>query len=309
MTQSQNKIPDGTEERHQVATNLTATALIVFGITLVWAYWTTLVQLAARWESDPQYSHGYLVPVFASALLWMRRSEFPTERLETNWWGLVPLLFGVGLRIAGARFYFDWFEAISIVPVIGGICLLVGGSSFFTWAMPAIAFLVFMVPLPYRLEIALQYPLRQIGTITSVYLMQTIGLPALGEGNVIVMGDTRIGVAEACSGLRMLMIFFALTTAVALVSQRPLLEKLLVVVSAVPIALFTNAIRITTTGSLYFMNQSELAKLVFHDLAGWLMMPFALLLLWIELWLISQIIITDESRPVKIALDIDNATA
>ena len=289
--------------------NLTTATLAVFGATLVWAYWTTLATMAEKWESDPQYSHGYLVPLFAGVLLWMRRSEFPAERLGTNWWGLVLLMFGVGLRIAGARFYFDWFDAISIVPVIGGICLLVGGSSLLTWAMPAIAFLIFMVPLPFRAEIALQGPLRQIGTVSSVYLMQTIGLPALGEGNIIVMGDTRIGVAEACSGLRMLMIFFALTTAVALVSRRPLPERILILASAVPIALFTNVIRITVTGSLYFMNQSELANLVFHDLAGWLMMPFALLLLWIELWVLSQIIVIDESRPVNFALDIDNATA
>ena len=303
MANGQDRDTDSVGQHNETSSKLTAMILVGCGTALTWAYWTTFAQLAEKWGADPQYSHGYLVPLFATVLLWLRRSEFQADQLATNWWGLLLLLTGVGLRIAGAYYYYDWFDAISIIPVIGGICLLVGGLSFFAWAVPAVIFLFFMVPLPFRLEIALQYPLRRIGTMSSVYLMQTIGLPVLGEGNVIVMGETRIGVAEACSGLRMLMIFFALTTAVALVSPRLLWERILIVMSAIPIALFTNVIRITATGTLYYMNQSELANLVFHDLAGWLMMPFALLLLWIELWLLSRIIITEDGRPVTIALD------
>lgn len=303
MANGQDRDTDSVGQHNETFPKLTAMILVGCGTALMWAYWTTFAQLAARWGADPQYSHGYLVPLFATVLLWLRRSELPADQLATNWWGLLLLLIGVGLRIAGAYYYIDWFDAISIVPVIGGICLLVGGLSFFAWAVPAVIFLFFMVPLPFRLEIALQYPLRRIGTMSSVYLMQTIGLPVLGEGNVIVMGETRIGVAEACSGIRMLMIFFALTTAVALVSPRLLWERILIIMSAIPIALFTNVIRITATGSLYYMDQSELANLVFHDLAGWLMMPFALLLLWIELWLLSRIIIIEDGRPVTIALD------
>jgi len=303
MANGQDRDTDSVGQHNETSPKLTAMILVGCGAVLMWAYWTTFAQLAARWGADPQYSHGYLVPLFATVLLWLRRSEFQADQLATNWWGLLLLLAGVGLRIAGAYYYVDWFDAISIVPVIGGICLLVGGLSFFVWAVPAVIFLFFMVPLPFRVETALQYPLRRIGTISSVYLMQTVGLPVLGEGNVIVMGETRIGVAEACSGIRMLMIFFALTTAVALVSPRPLWERIMLVMSALPIALFTNVIRITATGILYYMKQSELANLVFHDLAGWLMMPFALLLLWIELWLLSRIIITEDGRPVTIALN------
>lgn len=281
-------------------------ALVAVGGAVVWAYWPTLTRLAAKWGSDPQYSHGYLVPFFAMGLLWMRRSEFDARKLEANWWGLLLLLFGVGLRLAGGYFYFDWFDAISLMPVIAGVCLLMGGSAFLIWTLPAIAFLFFMIPLPYRLEVLLQQPLRHIGTVASVYIMQTIGLPALGEGNIIVLGEHRLGVAEACSGLRMLMIFFALTTAVAMVSPRPWWERLVIVVSAVPIALVTNVVRISVTGSLMYMDYSEIANLVFHDLAGWLMMPFALLLLWFEFWFLSHIVIAEEDKPMSVALEGDS---
>jgi len=296
------------ESRNLVLTRSTVIVVIVIAITLSWGYWTTFMQLAAKWGSDPSYSHGYLVPLFAVGLLWMRRSELDVSKIGTNWWGLVPLLAGVALRIAGAHFYFDWFDSLSLIPVIAGICLLLGGSAFLVWTLPAIAFLFFMIPLPFQVEIALQSPLRQIGTVASVYIMQTIGLPALAEGNIIVVGETRLGVAEACSGLRMLMIFFALTTAVALVSQRPLWERILIVVSAVPIALTTNVIRIAVTGCLYSLNYSKLAELVFHDLAGWLMMPFALVLLWFEFWVLSKTVITENDDPVSVSMDAGHAT-
>lgn len=297
--------PDKTDEQSQDFPKSFLITLAAVGVTLVWAYWTTLAQLSTRWGADPQYSHGYLVPLFAFGLLWMRRSDFDARKLRANWWGLLLLLAGVALRMAGAYFYFDWIDAVSLMPVIAGVCLLLGGAAFLVWTLPAIAFLFFMIPLPYSLEVLLQQPLRQIGTVSSVYIMQTIGLPALGEGNVIVLGEHRLGVAEACSGLRMLMIFFALTTAVAVISPRPLWERALIVVSAVPIALVTNIIRISVTGSLMYMNYSELANLVFHDLAGWLMMPFALLLLWLELWFLSHIVIVEDDQPMNLALEGD----
>jgi len=308
MTEKRSKTSAPVEKRDPPQLKSVLISIVAIAITLVWAYWTTLVQLAAKWGSDPSYSHGYLVPLFAVGLLWMRRSELDVSRIAGNWWGLALIFAGVALRIAGVHYYLDWFDALSLIPVIAGICLLLGGSTFMLWTLPAIAFLFFMVPLPFRVEIALQAPLRQIGTIASVYIMQTIGLPALAEGNIIVVGDTRLGVAEACSGLRMLMIFFALTTAVALVSQRPLWERILIVVSAVPIALTTNVIRIAVTGCLYSLNYSKLAELVFHDLAGWLMMPFALVLLWFEFWILSKIVITEDDNPVSVSLDAGHAT-
>ena len=308
MTEKKSKTSSSVENLHRSEMKSVVISIVAIATTLVWGYWTTLIQLAAKWGSDPSYSHGYLVPLFAVGLLWMRRSELDATKIGTNWWGLVLLVAGIAFRLAGSHFYIDWFDALSLIPVIAGICLLLGGSTFLLWTLPAIGFLFFMIPLPFRVETALQSPLRQIGTVASVYIMQTIGLPALAEGNIIVIGDTRLGVAEACSGLRMLMIFFALTTAVALVSQRPLWERILIVVSAVPIALTTNIIRIAVTGCLYSLNYSKLAELVFHDLAGWLMMPFALVLLWFEFWLLSKTVITEEDDPVSVSMDAGHAT-
>jgi exosortase len=151
-----------------------------------------------------------------------------------------------------------------------------------------------MVPLPYRLEVALAHPLQRLGTWASTYALQTLGFAAFAEGNVIRMRPVRIGVVEACSGLSMLVIFFALSTAVAVLANRPLWERLLLVASAVPIAVAANVTRITVTGVLHKWVGRELADYVFHDLAGWLTMPLALGMLWAELRLLAWVIRTRE---------------
>jgi exosortase len=133
--------------------------------------------------------------------------------------------------------------------------------------------------------------------------MQTLGMPAIAEGNVIQLNDAEIGIVEACSGLRMLMVFFALSTAVILVVRRPWWEKTAIMLSAVPIALFANLVRVTATGVLHEVASSEIANAFFHDAAGWMMMPLALALLWVELNVLSRLLIdTTPAGPVRLGL-------
>jgi len=166
-----------------------------------------------------------------------------------------------------------------------------------------------MLPLPFRLEGAMAYPLQRVATKVSTYALQTLGFPALAEGNVIHLEDHEIGVVEACSGLSMLFTFIAMATGVVLVIRRPWLDKLLIVASAIPISLLVNMIRITVTGVLHEMVGSRLANLVFHDLAGWLMMPMALGLLWLELDLLSRLLVepAPATAPLK-PIDLVGAT-
>jgi exosortase len=153
-----------------------------------------------------------------------------------------------------------------------------------------VLFLFFMIPLPHRVAVAAAEPLQRLATVASCYALQTLGLPAVPEGNVILLNDSRIGIVEACSGLRMLVVFFALSTAVALVIHRSLWERLVVVGSAVPIALFSNLVRIVATGVLHQTAGPRFADDFFHDLGGWLMMPLALMLLWVELKVLARLL-------------------
>jgi exosortase len=275
-------------------------ALIIIPIAcLAWTFWPTFVELAQVWQHNPQYTHGYLVPLFALGLLWLRRDQLDLSACAPNWLLGVPLLaLGIGLRLWGAYFFYIWLDPLSILPTVAGLVCLLGGWPALRWSWPAVLFLGFMVPLPYRLATALSGPLQELATVVSTFLMQTIGLPALSEGNVIHLNEESIGVVEACSGLSMLMVFFALSTLVAVVSaRRPLLERLVLVASAVPIALVSNILRITATGILHETSNSETAKAFFHDVAGWLMMPIGLGFLWVELKIMARLFLVKAEQP------------
>lgn len=264
--------------------------LAVLGLSLAWAYGETLAELTRQWSSNPQHSHGYLVPLFALALLWLRRDRACFSEWAGTAWGGLVLIGGLATWLVSMHFHITWVEGISVVPCLAGLVLLVGGGRAWSWAWPSIGFLVFMVPLPYRAAIALTDPLQRSATLAATYALQTLGLPAVAEGNVILLSEVELGVVEACSGLRMLMIFFALAAGVALVIRRPLWERGLVLLSAAPIAIIVNVTRITATGVLHELAGSELANVIFHDFAGWVMMPLALALLWLELRVLAQLI-------------------
>jgi exosortase len=256
--------------------------------------------MADKWSNDPQYSHGFLVPLFAGYLLWHRRQLLPNPLPAPSFFGVVLILLGVATHLSAAYFFFDALGMISFLPVLVGVCLCFGGWPALRWAGPSIAFLLFMLPLPYTLEVALSHPLQRLATIASTYTLQTLGFAAVSEGNVILVDDARLGVLEACNGLGMLVTFFAMTTATVLVVRRPVIESAVIFISAVPIALVANVIRITATGILHVTVGTQVANIVFHDWAGWLMMPLALVMLWLELILLGRLLIDseDEQAPV-----------
>ena len=253
---------------------------------LAWSYLPAIEQMVRRWSQDPQYTHGYVVPVFAAIVLWFRRDRFPGVSSRGCWWGLPLLLLAGVLRLTGALFAFEWLDAGSLVPALIGILMLTLGAPVVRWGVPGIVFLLFILPWPWQFDLILTYPLRQVATLCSTYALQTAGIPALARGNIIVINELEVGVVEACSGLGMLMTFFALSTAVAFVIQRPVWERLVLFASAVPIGVLMNVVRITLTVFLMRVVGEEIANVVFHDVAGWVMMPMALVVLWLELlWL------------------------
>ncbi len=261
---------------------------------LAWAYGPTLAGMVRCWSDNPQYSHGFLVPAFAAVVLWVRRPQHPAVRFGPGWWGLAWLALASGMRLAAAAYYHEWLDALSLLPALAGVCVLLGGRPALRWAWPAVLFLVFMMPAPYQFEVALAHPLQRVATVASTYALQTLGVPAVSEGNVILLRDVQLGVEEACSGLGMLLTFFALSSAVALVLARNWVERVVLFVSAVPVALAANILRITATGVLYLTAGGAVARVVYHDLAGWLMMPLALGLLWLELKFLGRLYVDGE---------------
>ena len=122
--------------------------LLLFALGLLWAYAPTLAGMVRRWSNDPQYSHGFLVPVFAGIVLWVRRAQHPGVSFNPSGGGVPWLLFALVLRLASAAFYLEWLDALSLLPALAGLCVLLGGGPTLRWAWPAVGFLIFMMPMP-----------------------------------------------------------------------------------------------------------------------------------------------------------------
>jgi exosortase len=280
-------------------------ALIALIVVLVgaafWASLPGLTEMFQLWSDDPRYSHGFLVPIFSLYLLYHRREMLLKLGPPRGVWTVgVPLLvFGAILKLIGGKYFIAWFDGISLLPTLAGITVVLGGLSALRWAWPAIAFLFFMIQLPYRVENAIGPPLQSLATKVSTYVLQTFGLPAQAEEHIINLEDIQIGVVEACNGLGMLMMFFAYATAVVMVIKRPLLDKIVLMLSAAPIAMIANIMRISLTGLLHAYSTKAIADHVYHDLAGWLMMPMALLMFGTELYILSQLFLEVTPEPVR----------
>jgi exosortase len=262
--------------------------IALIAAALLWSSWPALRSMAGRWADDPRYSHGFLVPGFSAYLLRSRRAMLGGP-VAASAWGLALIAAGEGCRLAGARYYLRWVEAFALLPSLAGLALLWGGRRALAWAAPAIGFLVFMIPLPYRVEVALGQPLQRFATVASHYLLQTMGVAAVAEGNVIALEGMKIGVVEACNGLGMLFMFFAYAVAFVLVVRKGPAVGALLILSAVPIAVAANVARITLTGLLHEVAGEAMALTVYHDLAGWLMTPMALGVLWGEVRVLGRV--------------------
>lgn len=266
--------------------------IAILAATFAWAYWPTLVGLVGTWDREPDYSHGFFVPPLAIWFLWARRDRFPG--MDSGVWDVV---FGLGLIAAGvaaralsAHFYLDAIDGWSILPWVGGVVLLLAGRKVFWWSLPSIAFLWFMVPLPYRMERWLSLPLQGAATKLSCWILQALGQPALAEAHVIFLGDNRLEIEQACSGLRIFVGITALAFAYVILMRRSWWEKALLLCSTIPIALLANAARIVSTGLLYQYASGEAARKFSHDAAGWVMIVFAAGLFGLVLWYLSRLV-------------------
>lgn len=250
-------------------------------VVMIYAFWPTLVWAESTWRNEPDYSHGYLVPILAALLLANRSESFPGVRANPSYWGLSLVFVAVLMRFAGRLMYMDFFDGYAILPLTAGIVWVMLGPAAMRWSLPAIGFLFFMIPLPYQAETLLSWKLQGIATGLSTTVLRVLGQPAVSEGHVIWIADERLLVEQACSGLRIFIGVAALACFWAASVQRSWWDRIVLLASVVPLALFVNAMRIVAVGVLYQWFGSDSTRAMIHDWTGYFMIPVAFGLLWL----------------------------
>jgi exosortase len=260
-------------------------------LLLVWAYFPMLRVFFDKWVNDPQYSHGFLVPFFSAYLVWKAWQAGPLVPRPLPWVGGAILAVTFVMRAAAGSLLFHQLDAASLLLALLAVALAAGGVPLLKRVGPAVLFLIFMVPLPYELERNVGQPLKTAATVSSTYVLQTLGQPALRDGNLILIDEVKLGVVDACSGLKMMVTFAAFSVGGALLMRRTRFEKLMVLLGVVPIAIVANVVRITATGLCYVALTDKGTLDLMHDVFGWLMMPTGLALLGLEVWCLKRLVV------------------
>ena len=294
-------IPPG-KRRAAIANGEKAAAWFFYGVglgvaalgVLIWSYWPILLQLFKEWQNDDNYSVGQLVPLAALYLVWQERSALGKCRVTPCWWGAGLIVVAQAARLFGVLFLFESAERYAFVLTVAGAVLLLAGWQVFWRVRWILLFLFLMVPLPGRVHNMISGPMQGYATAGTVFLLELFGVVVARDGNVMVLNDVeRVAVAEACSGLRMLTAFVVVSAVLAYIINRPRWQKVVLILSSVPIAIVCNLARLTATAVLYLAASSSIAETFFHDFAGVSMMPLAIVMLLGILWLMARLVIVD----------------
>jgi len=262
---------------------------VTIAAALIWSYWPQITELMKIWQRSDEYSSGLLVPFLAVYVLWSRREKIARCQLKPALWGIVALVLAQAVRFFGLFFMYGSAERISLVLTIAALVLLLCGRQFFKKVFTILVFLGLMLPLPRSVHNTVMLPLQSWATSSAVFCLEVLGYNVIREGNIIHLNGTSVAVAEACNGLRMLMAFFVISGLVVLLVRRSWWEKLLVLISSVPIGLVCNSFRLTVTAIAFSNLNGKHWEKIFHDFGGYAMMPVALAMVVLELWLIQKI--------------------
>jgi exosortase len=267
-----------------------------------WAYWSVLLKLWDIWSTEPDYSHGFLVPIFTAALIYMNLDRAPKFRPAPSIVGLGLLFFAGLMLIAGDLLFVDSLLGWSLVLWIMGSFWTLAGWGWMKWAAKYLAFLIFMVPIPFRLETALSGPLQRVATNVSTFQLTSLTLPAIAEGNTIYVDDIHLNVVEACSGLRMCMSITAMAFAFILLYRRPIWYRVALLSALAPIAILANSTRITTNGLLLYFrpeNATETYNHMAHDWSGYAMIPMAAALFFLVIYYLDHLFVQVDAVKVR----------
>lgn len=294
--------PDGhgTEAGSGRAPGSLASAALAAGVAAVagalgWCYGEEFRGLVRAWSRDPDYSHGFLVVPLAALIFWRRLRRARVGRLEPSAWGWVGLAAVLAARAGLHERGNLGGEVITILPAVACLTLALGGWRLLGAAWPAVAYLAFMVPLPPRVDAAVALPLQRLATAASCSLLKATGLWVIAEGNVIHVGADRLEVAEACSGLSMMVTLAATVAAVVLVASLRPWKRAVLLGSIVPVAVGSNVLRIAATAWCYRRFGAAAGGRFAHDAAGWLMMPAALALVGLEMAALGWAFVEEEA--------------
>jgi exosortase len=268
-----------------MATTLKITTLLAL---LAVVFTPVYSDLIATWLGHSNNSHGMLVPFISLYFIWQKKGDLKAQEISSSNWGLVILVISLALYllayVGGVVFV---MRLMIVFSLIGLVLFALGWRIFNQLAFPLV-FLFFMVPVPTSVIGLVSFPLQLFATKISANIIQYCSIPVLREGNMLYFVQTQLEVAEACSGIRSIMSLMMLSVLFVYSIKDGWPKKMILLLSAIPIAVIANIIRVSGTGILAHFYGDKVARGFLHDFSGMAVFLFGLSLLFLEYWLLNK---------------------
>ena len=254
---------------------------VVIALLVGWLYWAIGIELAKDWWIDPNFSHGFFVPLFSLFLLWQRRSTLAGIAPQPSAWGILIMIFALCTLVVGVLGAELFLSRTSLLLLIAGMVVFFLGWNYLRAILFPLAFLVLMVPIPAIIFNQITFPLQILASKVAALVLPVLGVPVLREGNVINLPAMALEVAEACSGIRSLLSLTTLAIIYGYLLETRVWVRVLLAVASLPIAVAANSLRIVCTGLLVQYWEPEKAEGFFHLFSGWLIFLVSLVMLFL----------------------------
>jgi exosortase len=250
-------------------------SLLIF-VLIAAVYYRVLAKLVTDWWQIPDFSHGFLVPVFAAYLIWVKRGTLVNTRIAPAWSGIAVVALGLIVLILGVFGAELFLSRVSLLILLSGLVLSFGGWDLLKELRFVLLVLLLAIPIPSIVFNEITLPLQILASKLASALLPLFGVPVLREGNVIELPAMKLEVAEACSGIRSLMSLFTLSIFYGYFLERSFLRRTVLALASIPIAIAANAVRILGTGLCVQFWDPDKALGFFHEFSGWVMFLISL---------------------------------
>ncbi len=259
------------------------TRIVWFAVLLglvVLLYAGVLKSLVGQWWGDPDYGHGFLVPLFSGYVVWRQREQWLKSESKPANFGLLVMVGAILLLLVGSLGAELFTSRVSLLALLAGMILFLAGWKVLRAVSFPLAFLLLMIPIPVIIYNQITFPLQLLASRFATFWLEVAQVPVLREGNVLILPNYSLEVVEACSGIRSLMTLITLAVAYGYLVEPRRSVRYALVILMIPIAIVSNAIRIMGTGVLTYYFGPKAAEGFFHEFSGWVIFLAALILMF-----------------------------
>jgi len=280
VTYSAQTVPLAPQQLRPAARSFWWQGIIIFGL-IGWLYAPILLRLAQQWWHDPNFSHGFFVPLFSLYVLWQNRARLQGLPRSGSSSGLLIVAGALAVLVVGELGAELFLSRVSLLLLLAGLIVFFLGWAQFRAVLFPWAFLFLMLPIPAIVFNQITFPLQLLTSQLAAVVLPWVGVPVLREGNIIHLPAMPLEVADACSGIRSLLSLATLSVIYGYLMESRISIRVLLALASIPIAVAANSLRIVGTGLLVQYWDPERAEGFFHTFSGWLIFVVSLVMLFL----------------------------